>query len=196
MDKAKKLEGVALAELQILDVYHASQKGIYSTSDLIERADHTLPDSIRAKIPAEAVEELRQSGRCLAFDSFTASGFHMMRAAEAVLYEYDVSICKPKTKKKLDNWGAYILALRKWQDEKSGNKSPDVEKVIAVLQQIEDQDRNLIMHPELVLSGDDAFTLFEVGQGAIIAMAARLKPKAPRKPSRSKVVGTGGALRV
>ena len=88
------------------------------------------------------------------------------------------------------------LTSWRWQDEKNGNKSPDVEKVIAVLQQIKDQDRNLIMHPELVLSGDDAFTLFEVGQGAIIAMAARLKPKAPRKPSRSKVVGTGGALKV
>jgi hypothetical protein len=35
------------------------------------------------------------------------------------------------------------------------------------------------MHPERVLSQDDAFTLFEIAKGAIMAMAGKLpEPKA------------------
>jgi hypothetical protein len=46
--------------------------------------------------------------------------------------------------------------------------------VLAFLQQIKDQDRNLIMHPEVVLQPDEALTLFEVTKGAILMMAEKL----------------------
>jgi hypothetical protein len=51
---------------------------------------------------------------------------------------------------------------------------PTVKETVAILQQIKDNDRNLIMHPERVLSSDDAFTLFEIAKGAIMAMAKKL----------------------
>jgi hypothetical protein len=175
---AKTFETVLAAELEALATYHVTQKGIYSTPDLVERADNTLPESAREKIPEHVAEELRQSGRCLAFDNATASAFHMMRATELVIHEYYLAVSKPKSKKKLDSWGAYIAKLRQCPDQ-------DVQKVVAILQQIKDQDRNLIMHPEMVLSPDEAFTLFEVGQGAIIAMANKLKR--PRKRARQPI---------
>jgi hypothetical protein len=185
--KAKAFETVLSAELQTLAAYYVTQKGIYSTPDLIERADNTLPESSRDRIPAGAQEEIRQSGRCLAFDNATACGFHMMRATEIVLHEYYLAVCKPTNKARLDSWGAYLADLRK-------SKDADVQKVVAILQQIKDRDRNLIMHPEAVLSVDDAFTLFEVGQGAIIAMAAKLRPRrasrGARKPRQPKAEAT------
>ncbi len=173
--KAKDLEIVLLAELQNVAGYYVTQKGIYDTTGLIERADQTLPPDVVDKLNSKAVEELRQAGKCLAFDIPTASGFHSIRAAEAVLHDYYLAVCKAKSKQPLDNWGAYISELHKVNT--TDGKQSDVKEVEALLQQIKDQHRNLIMHPEIVLSPNDAFTLFEIVQGAIIAMASRLKSR-------------------
>ena len=167
MAKAKEFETVLSAELQTLATYHASQKGIYSTTDLIERAEKIFPQSVLAKTDSGVIEEIRQSGRCLAFDNATASAFHMMRATEAVMHKYYIYACSPSSEEKLGNWGAYITELQKSQ-------KPEVKEVVAMLQQIKDRHRNLIMHPEVVLTPDEAFTLFEIAQGAIIAMADKL----------------------
>lgn len=123
--------------------------------------------------------EVRQSGMCLAFDCATASAFHMMRATESVMHDYYIVCCKPTSKQKLGNWGAYIKELAKLQDT-------EVQEVVALLQQIKDRHRNLIMHPEITLTPDEAFTLFEIGQSAIIAMANRL-PVAKKKTKVSPV---------
>lgn len=167
--KAKDFAIVLTAELQNLPSYLPEQKGIYDTTKLIDEAERVLPASVIAKLSAEVIEELRQSGRCLAFDIGTACGFHMMRAVEGVLHGYYLAVCKPKPKPKerLDSWGAYIAALH-------GINEDDVKEVVAILQQLKDRHRNRLMHPEIILSPDDAFTLFETGQTAITVMAQRL----------------------
>lgn len=167
IDKAKEFQTVLLAELHTLATYHVSQKGIYLTTGLIEQTEKILPESILGKIHTDIIEEIRQSGKCLAFDVAIASAFHMMRATESVIHEYYLHVCKPQTKRKLDNWGAYIAKLEQSQDL-------EVQEIVAMLRQIKDRHRNLIMHPEIVLTADDAFTLFEIAQGAIIAMASAL----------------------
>lgn len=171
---AKEFEIVLSAELQTLTTYHITQKGIYSTSDLIEHAEKILPDHVLAKIDIKAAEEIRESGKCLALDCATASAFHMMRATEEVMHEYYISVCKPKPVKRLENWGAYIAELQK-------SLKPEVKEVVAMLQQIKDRHRNLIMHPEIALSPDEAFTLFEIAQGTIIAMADKLPATKKKK---------------
>jgi len=177
IDKAKEFEIVLSAELQTLASYCVTQKGIYSTTDLIERAENTLPASVLPKISQRVKEEIRASGRCLAFDSGTACAFHIMRAVEAVMHEYYIVMCKPtpRPSKRLENWGVYIAEFQK-------SSKPEVKEVVAILQQIKDQHRNLIMHPEIVLTPDEAFTLFEIAKGAIIAMADKLPtPKTKKK---------------
>ena len=96
-----------------------------------------------------------------------------MRATELVLYKYYLQVCKPQKKKRLDNWGQYISKLSQSQDT-------GVKEVVALLQQIKDQHRNLIMHPEVILKPDEAFMLFEIAQSVIIAMANAL-PKLKKK---------------
>jgi hypothetical protein len=188
INKAKQFETVLSAELGVLATYHVTSKGAYSTAELIERADLVLSESVRQKVPQEALEEIKQAGRCLALDSPTASGFHMMRALEAVLHEYYLAVCEPKKPDKLENWAAYLLALRKvageGEEEEEGGVpegnakqgDPQVKRVITFLYQIKDT-RNNIMHPELVLSPDDAFGLLDVAKAAIIVMADRLPIK-------------------
>jgi len=119
------------------------------------------------KITEDVKREIRESGKCLAFDCATASGFHIMRATELIIHKYYTHVCKPTSEKRLDNWGAYIAKLDQVADAQ-------VKEVVAILRQIKDQHRNLIMHPELVLSPDESFTLFEIAQGAIIAMVNAL----------------------
>ena len=91
------------------------------------------------------------------------------------MHEYYIAVCKPKSSERLESWGAYLAELK---------KSPklEVKEVLAILQQMKDQHRNLIMHPEMVLTPDEAFTLFEIAQGAIIAMADKLP--APKKKKK------------
>ncbi|HAS04212.1 MAG TPA: hypothetical protein DCR71_00330 [Dehalococcoidia bacterium] len=175
VSKAKEFETLLCAELQTLSVYHVTQIGIYSTSDLITYAEKVFPPSICSKLDSKVIEEVRQSGRCLAFDCNTASAFHIIRALELVLHDYYIFICKPKPKTRLPNWGAYISALEKVQN------NPKVKEVIAIIQQIKDQHRNLIMHPELVLTSDDAFTQFDIAKAAIATMIEQIPNKKKKR---------------
>ena len=165
---AKEFQIILLEDMHTIMAYEASQKGAYNTPDLIENTELILPESARTKLNKNTISEISESGKCLVFDVPTASGFHILRAVEMVMHEYYLVICKPKDSNKLDNWGAYLSAM------KSITK-PIVEETIAILQQIKDNDRNLIMHPERILSLDDAFTLFEISKTAIIVMASQLK---------------------
>jgi len=58
-------ETVYAAELQALDTYFVVQKLAYVTHDLIENADKVLPVNIVAVIEPQALDDLRQAGRCL-----------------------------------------------------------------------------------------------------------------------------------
>ena len=167
LNKAKEFQTVLSAELLKLETYYVSQKGIYDTTALIARTENMLPRSMLIKIDQRVVVEIRESGKCLAFDCATASGFHIMRATELILHKYYIHICNPQSKKRLANWGAYIEKLKSVGDT-------EVKEVVAILQQIKDRHRNLIMHPEIILTSDEAFTLFEIAQGAIVAMVNAL----------------------
>lgn len=192
IQEAKEFENVLLAELEKLNAYHAEQKAIYSTPHLISQAEKALTPSVLKKLDSMTKNEIREAGRCLVFDNFTASGFHLMRALEAVLHRYYVLRCKPGCKpesvKPLDNWGAYLKPLYKLCTEDSdvlSQKDKDhTKKVCALLQVIKDQDRNLIMHPEVTLNDEDVIKLFDEVKSAIMAMAEVLKngEKAKEEP--------------
>lgn len=167
LTKAKEFQTILSADLLKLETYHVSQKGIYDTTALIARTENVLPRSMLNKIDQRVVVEIRESGKCLAYDCATAAGFHIMRATELILHKYYIHICSPKSKRRLANWGAYIEKLKLIEDT-------EVKEVVAILQQIKDRHRNLIMHPEIILTPDEAFTLFEIAQGAIIAMVNAL----------------------
>lgn len=167
IEAAKRFETILLAELQAIASYSVSPKGAYSTVALIAQAEQVFPQSVVTKLTHEAIEEIRQAGRCLAFDTATAAGFHTMRATESVMHEYYIKVCQPQDSKKLENWGQYINQLRMIGDS-------NVKKVAELLQQVKDDDRNLVMHPEKTLDPDEALSLFQIGVTAITAMAPRL----------------------
>jgi len=181
--QTKNFETILNADLQEnLVAYHPQQKAIYSTALLIAHAESALHPQDLRKLEQKTIQEIREGGKCLAFDTYTASGFHMMRALELVLHEYYVIVCRPQNaNKRLSNWAAYLSPLYKRLDDKCDTLSKEekahVKKVYYLLQQIKDLDRNGIMHPETVLSEVEALKLFDVAKTAMMVMAEKLPDK-------------------
>jgi hypothetical protein len=169
-DGTKEFETVLAAELQALDTYFISQKGIYATPDLIESADKALDESVRKVISAEALKDFGQAGRCLAFDLPTAAGFHAMRATENVLRQYHRAIMKPPSITTNPDMATCINELKKAGAD---------QKTLAVIDQIRDLHRNTIMHPEVFLSPSEGLRLFDIAKSAISAMSDQISAIPP-----------------
>ena len=157
------LEAILKAECDSLASYIVSQKGVYSTPDLVENAENMIPEKTRALLPAGVNKDVQEAGRCLAFDLPTASGFHILRAVELVMRKLWDHV-KVSTDKKPTNWGAYIERFEKADVPK---------KVTAMLRDIKDLYRNPTAHPEASLEEEEATTLLALGVSAIQQMAAQ-----------------------
>jgi hypothetical protein len=154
------LETVFRADLPRMTVLSVEHKGIYQTERLIDQTDEHFPESIRKRLPTQAKTDVVLAGKCLAFDVHTASAFHMWRALEIVFGAYYVSITGNtfEDDKVQRNWGAYIKAL-------SGVKADP--RIIGNLDHIRAAYRNPVMHPNVNVTQDEAFSLLGIGISAI-----------------------------
>lgn len=137
----KDFETVFSAELQAAATYYVSQKEAYDTTDLIEFAEKVFPEDIRKTFSDRTIADVRQSGRCLAFNLPTAAGFHITRALENVVLESSRKI--PGAKSSKNDLHGYIRIL-----EGAGIGS----EVIEELDRLREKYRNQLMHPEIFLS--------------------------------------------
>lgn len=153
-------ETVLANELPGLATYIVSQKGIYSTDDLIANADQHFPAETLKQIADSARKDICAGGRCLAFELATASAFHMWRALETVMGQYYFALTgKTLEEAKIErNWFEYIKAL-----EKAGAE----EKITEFLDHIRKEYRNPISHPTDTLALDEALNLFGAALSAI-----------------------------
>lgn len=161
----KEFETVFAAELPTFDTYTVLQKGIYSTADLIERAEMAIDESARAILSQGVISDFNQAGRCLALELPTAAGFHTMRAVEGLLREYWKLVIRPSAGRKPPQMAGCIDQLRR--------NGEDV-KLLDILDHIRDLHRNTIMHPEAFLEMKDALRLFDIAKSAISAMGDRV----------------------
>lgn len=170
---AHEFEIVFAAELETTDTYYVSQKGIYSTNLLIEKAEQAFTAEVQAQFPPQMISDIRQAGKCLAFDLDTASGFHIVRAAEGVIYKYYVAVTGTTPKRKDRNWGAYVRNLnRHLKNDPSSKADP---KLITLIDQVREHHRNPVIHPDITLTPDEAQSLFSICQAVIITFAGALK---------------------
>ena len=164
-DALREFETVFSAELRSLDTYYCSQKLGYDTSVLIEEAEKLIPESIRSSMPENAINDIRQAGKCIAFDIPTAAGFHTIRATEAVIRAYYAVVVGTMPKLKMRNWGAYIKIL---------NESGADKRVTGFLDHIREFHRNPVLHPEETLSTEEAHVLLGVAVSSIVQMMTEL----------------------
>ena len=168
IEGAKEFEIVFSAEAQNMATYFVSKKGIYDTNDLVLKADNLLTDAVKDLISDEAKTDIREAGRCLAFDLATAAGFHIARAVERVLIDYLKVLCPDKINNLNDgqrNLGGYIKLAKD-----NGCEA----RVCNSLDQFRELHRNPLMHPEAVLTIDEAIVLLGIAQSAIVSTATEI----------------------
>jgi len=163
---AKEMETVLKAELNGWDTFFVSQKGAYSTSDLINRAEIILPESAQAHLTPAALEDIRQAGRSLAFNMGTAASFHIIRASEVFIWKYYEAIIGTLPAVKMRNWGSYSKNLTK-----SGNADA---RIIGWMDHIRNEYRNPVLHPEESVTPEGAMEFINACVSLVMSIVRAL----------------------
>ena len=159
------------AEFAQFPTYLVAKKGGYDTADLIENGRALFQPSLSAKVP-EALYDIEQATRCIAFEIPTAAGFHLHRANEAVLRAYYEAVRGKHEHPQPPTMGVYIAALDK-------HKLGDA-RVRSALRDLKDLHRNPLAHPgDTLESVEEAIDLL----GAVRAVVGQML-KAISEPSR------------
>ena len=164
-------EIVLAAEYELKDVFVVSKKGIYSTTELIERAEDLFPEPFQKRVP-DFIKDIHEAGRCIAFELPTAAGFHIFRAVEAVAKQYVLKVrgTSITDKEKRFGLGGYVKILI---DQKVD------ERVTNAVAQLTKLHRNPAIHPEDHLSLNEAMGILGLAQSCILAMIADMEKREP-----------------
>jgi hypothetical protein len=154
-----------LAELQIVNAYFVTQKGGYDTLSLLLWGENCFPAELSGKVP-EALFDVREATRSLAYELPIAAGFHVFRVLESVLRKYHSHVTGGIAPLKVRNIGVYLESLRRL---KKGDA-----KVIASIKQIADLHRNPLIHPETVLTVEEAISIMGISRSAVAAMLVEI----------------------
>ncbi|MBU1303928.1 MAG: hypothetical protein KKF33_00200 [Alphaproteobacteria bacterium] len=164
LDVSARLNGLLDADLAHQPVYHVFPKRAYDVGILTSDATQIFSPQVRASLNEEETFNLKEAGRCLAFEVSTAAGFHIFRALDSILQRY-VRIAKGSLPKNR-NWGQYIKTL-----EESGVDK----KITSVLFQIKEFHRNPIVHPDERLDTEGALSLIGIAESALSMMVADME---------------------
>jgi hypothetical protein len=172
--KISEFEHVFSAVCRKCETYFVEQKMGFDISLLLHNAETNLHASVRPFIAPEAIDEVKAAGRCFALESFTASGFHTLRALEVVMGDYYKAVSGKD--KEFRSWYDYVEAFKELEAEVNGKKpkfpSP---KVSAMLDRMRQLDRNPLMHPRDTLDEMSADTLFKLGMITITELAKDMR---------------------
>lgn len=167
------LSSVLFAELPQADIYYISPKRAYKMSVLLQNAEAVLAPEDALYLSDTARTDLREAGRCLAYDQHTATGFHSLRAVEAVARRYYELVTgnfatdsngRPLTLYPLiDGLRAKYSTLGNPVDHPLGLIVGDLDRIRVIY-------RNPIMHPEMTLTANQAGSVFTLSAGVITAM--------------------------
>lgn len=173
-DQFGTFEAILIAELQNSPLYLVFSKGGFDVACLTDAGLTLFPESLSTKVPG-AVDDALAGAKCIAFEVFTAAGFHFHRANEAVLRRYFDEVAGAKHRPRSRNMGDY---LKKMGELKVGDR-----EVIDVLRSIKDLHRNPLMHPEdKIETADEALSLYAAIRAAIGYMLDRIPDPTPPVP--------------
>jgi hypothetical protein len=134
-------------------IFAVTRKGLYDTSGLIDHAEMALPERLSAGLSDMVLNDIQQGGRCLAFETPTAAGFHLLRAVEGLIKAYYEKLTGGPWPHDKRDWGIYIREI-------AAAGAPA--KITSALTQMKDNYRNPLMHPQDNLNREEALGLFGV----------------------------------
>ncbi len=149
-----------------LTVFTVTRKGIYDTRALIERPEEVFPVKLQPILGKQMLDDLKQAGRCLAFDIPTACAFHVCRGTEAVMIEYlELLMKQPWPHPKSRDWHAYIQHME-------NNGAPA--KITDRLNEIRMSDRNPYSHPDVNVPLEEAPIIFGLCTNVVFLMGQEM----------------------
>lgn len=168
--KREKFLSVFKAELSLLPAFLVSEKEGYELAVLTEAGVKLFPQSMAAKAP-EALADAIEAGKALAYELPTASGFHIFRVTEAVLKRYWDHVSGGTARPSPETIGVFANHL---ETGKLGDR-----KIWESLKQIAKLHRNPIIHPEAVLTVEEAIETLGIARSIIGAMLRALPDVRP-----------------
>lgn len=163
----QRFEEAFRVEASRANVYAITTKGLYDTRKLMEVADEKFSDKVRKMLPEQTVYDLREAGKCLAFECPTAAVFHTLRGTEAFILKYYEALAgKPWPFVKNKDWGSYIAHLKKQNAPSS---------ITNRLDEIRAFERNPIIHPEHNVAQERALPMFDLVSAVIVLIAEEME---------------------
>ena len=160
---------VFMADLGILPIYLVAMKGTYDINLLIDAGISLFPPSIMAKAP-EVEKDAAEVGRAPAYELPTACGFHTFRVMEAVVRRYWDQVSEGTARPRLQTLGSFAAEMEK---QKLGD-----DKVIEAIKQMTKLHRNPLIHPEVILSVEEAIGIIGMAR-SVIGPMLQVLPDAP-----------------
>lgn len=155
-------EAILQAEMALMPLYVVMPKAGYDISTLIEFGANCFPLELEVKVP-EALRDIREGTRCIAFELNTAAGFHLHRANEAVVRRYWDVVSNGKPRPSRGNMGDYLNEMKQGS---FGDAN-----VRAALDHLIKFHRNPLIHPEQnIETADEAIGLMNHIHTAIVQM--------------------------
>lgn len=132
---------------------------------LIDDAIKNWPADVLAALPDKTKYDLREAGRCLAFERPTACALHICRATEALMLGYYEKLATQPWPHAQKDWGIYnreLIALN----------AP--ERITTRLDEIRKMDRNAYAHPDITVPLDEAPIIYGLCRNVIFLMAKEM----------------------
>jgi hypothetical protein len=167
-DSAMNASSILYSSFPIKPIYFVTAKAGYNIDDLLDNGIIFIDKDVRAFLPKNAIDDVNQGIRCLAFELWTASAFHLARAVETALLLYHKTLVKNAPSQR--NWGTYIRELRTALGDK---------KTLDSVDSFREHHRNPITHPEISLDERKALSLFPMAIHVINVLIAQIDANSP-----------------
>lgn len=151
---------------------------------LLMSGESIFPNDLGSKVP-EALVDAREAAKALAYEVPTACGFHTFRVTESVLRRYYAQVTGGRAPPKVRNIGVYLNAMKQ---AKKGD-----ERILGALKQMIDLHRNPLIHPEVVLTTEEAIATLGMAASIITAMLGAL-PVSPPTTATAIATASSAAL--
>lgn len=161
-------------EITSINAFVTADKGDKDTDILAERAVEAFGPEVRKHLPATAIYDFNEAGKCYLFDCYTAVGYHILRGVEAVALKY-LETAKGTPYTGDPGLGQYIGAL-------TAKKLAVPVRVLQRLDELREFERNPIAHPEFIVEADEALSMYNLAQGVVPLITKEIEKIEAAKP--------------
>jgi hypothetical protein len=148
----KKIDHTLDAEINLKQAYILEEKRI-SNEILLGEIHKLFPKGYFLLLSDIAQYDLNECGFCLAFNRYTASAFHALRATEEMLKIYYEKLLNMKASDK-DNWGTFVSSIQGEINKSTLTPVPN-EELLINLDNLRKYYRNKTQHPQLIYTSDE-----------------------------------------